>query len=166
MSVKISKIYLDMDGVICDFHKRYTELFGTLPERDDKSKTFHKNFDTFIEVRSFATLDMMPGAITLIRSLEQMYEEYGIVTEILSSTASPKRHDDIKAQKEEWLLKHGVTFKQNFGPGKQLKPQFAEHDALIIDDTVSVIDGWRRAGGLAIWHNNVASTMAMLKDWL
>jgi len=50
MSVKISKIYLDMDGVICDFHKRYTELFGTLPERDDKSKTFHKNFDKFIEV--------------------------------------------------------------------------------------------------------------------
>ena len=69
---KITKIYLDLDGVICDFHKRYTELFGTLPERDDKSKTFHKNFDTFIEVRSFATLDMMPGAITLIRSLEKL----------------------------------------------------------------------------------------------
>jgi hypothetical protein len=56
MPVKITKVYLDMDGVICDFHKRYQELFGTLPERDDRTKMFHKNFDTFIEVRSFATL--------------------------------------------------------------------------------------------------------------
>jgi beta-phosphoglucomutase-like phosphatase (HAD superfamily) len=166
MSVKITKIYLDMDGVICDFHKRYTELFGTLPERDDKSKTFHKNFDTFIEVRSFATLDMMPGAITLIRALEELYEEYGVPTEILSSTASPKRHEAIMEQKQEWLQKHNVTFKQNFVPGKQLKPEFAESHAIIIDDTVSVIDGWRRAGGLAIWHNNVPATLAMLKVWL
>jgi hypothetical protein len=166
MSVKISKIYLDMDGVICDFHKRYTELFGTLPERDDKSKTFHKNFDTFIEVRSFATLDMMPGAITLIRSLENLYEEYGVLTEILSSTASPKRHEAIKEQKEEWLQEHNIIFKQNFVPGKQLKYKFAEPTALIIDDTVSVIDDWRRAGGHAIWHNNVPATLAMLKVWL
>jgi len=155
-----------MDGVICDFHKRYTELFGTLPERDDRKKMFHKNFDKFIEVRSFATLELMPGAITLIHSLENLYEEYGITTEILSSTASEKRHEGIKEQKEEWLLKHGVTFKQNFVPGKQLKYKFASPTSLIIDDTVSVIDDWRRAGGQAIWHNNVAATLAMLKVWL
>jgi len=155
-----------MDGVICDFHKRYEEMFGETPERDDKSKKFHKNFDEFIEARSFATLDMMPGAIALIRSLEELYAEYGVPTEILSSTASTKRHEVIKAQKEEWLHNHGVLFKQNFVPGKQLKPQFAEHDALIIDDTVSVIDAWRKAGGLAIWHNNVPATLAMLKVWL
>lgn len=163
---KITKIYLDLDGVICDFHKRYTELFGTLPERDDQTKMFHKNFDTFIEVRSFATLDMMPGAITLIRSLENLYDEYGIVTEILSSTASEKRHEAIKAQKEEWLKIHGILFKQNFVPGKSLKYKFAEPTTLIIDDTVSVIDDWRRNGGHAIWHNNVPATLAMLKVWL
>lgn len=166
MSVKITKIFLDMDGVICDFHKRYTELFGTLPERDDKSKIFHKNFDTFVADRNFATLDMMPSAITLIRALEELYVEYGVPTEILSSTASPKRHEAIMKQKQEWLQKHNVTFKQNFVPGKQLKPEFAEPHAIIIDDTVSVIDGWRRAGGLAIWHNNVPATLAMLKVWL
>ena len=163
MSVKITKVYLDMDGVICDFHKRYQELFGTLPERDDKTKTFHKNFDTFIEVRSFATLELMPGAITLIRTLEQLHEDYGIVTEILSSTASVKRHESIMEQKQEWLQKHNVLFKQNFVPGKQLKPQFADSTSLIIDDTVSVIDGWRRTGGHAIWHNNTAATLVMLK---
>lgn len=164
--MKLTKIYLDLDGVICDFHTRYTQLFGTTPERDDKSKMFYKNFDTFIEGRNFATLDLMPGAITLIRALEQIYEDYGIPTEILSSTASEKRHEVIKEQKEEWLKKHSVLFKQNFVPGKRLKYKFAEPTALIIDDTVSVVDDWRRAGGHAIWHNNVSATLAMLKVWL
>jgi hypothetical protein len=164
--MKITKIYLDMDGVICDFQDRYKKLFDSLPERDDKTKTFYKNFDKFIEGRNFADLNMMEGSITLIHTLEKLYEEYGIVTEILSSTASEKRHENIKQQKEEWLKTHGITFKQNFVPGKQLKYKFAEPTALIIDDTVSVIDDWRRAGGQAIWHNNVPATLAMLKVWL
>lgn len=155
-----------MDGVICDFQDRYKKLFDSLPERDDKTKTFYKNFDKFIEGRNFADLNMMEGSITLIHTLEKLYEEYGIVTEILSSTASEKRHENIKQQKEEWLKTHGITFKQNFVPGKQLKYKFAEPTALIIDDTVSVIDDWRRAGGQAIWHNNVPATLAMLKVWL
>jgi len=166
MSMKITKIYLDMDGVICDFQDRYKKLFDSLPERDDKTKTFYKNFDKFIEGRNFADLNMMEGSITLIHTLEKLYEEYGIVTEILSSTASEKRHENIKQQKEEWLKTHGITFKQNFVPGKSLKYKFAEPTALIIDDTVSVIDDWRRAGGQAIWHNNVPATLAMLKVWL
>jgi len=166
MSMKITKIYLDLDGVICDFQDRYKKLFDSLPERDDKTKTFYKNFDKFIEGRNFADLNMMEGSITLIHTLEKLYEEYGIVTEILSSTASEKRHETIKEQKEEWLKTHGITFKQNFVPGKQLKYKFAEPTALIIDDTVSVIDDWRRAGGQAIWHNNVPATLAMLKVWL
>lgn len=164
--MKITKIYLDLDGVICDFQDRYKKLFDSLPERDDKTKTFYKNFDKFIEGRNFADLNMMEGSITLIHTLEKLYEEYGIVTEILSSTASEKRHETIKEQKEEWLKTHGITFKQNFVPGKQLKYKFAEPTALIIDDTVSVIDDWRRAGGQAIWHNNVPATLAMLKVWL
>jgi hypothetical protein len=166
MSVKISKIYLDMDGVICNFTDRYKRLFNSLPDRDDKTKQFGKRFDEFIEGGNFATLDMMEGAVVLIHALEQLYVEYGIPTEILSSTASEKRHEQIKAQKEEWLKTHGILFKQNFVPGKRLKPNYAEPTALIIDDTVSVIDGWRRAGGPAIWHNNVPATLAMLKVWL
>ena len=73
MSIKITKIYLDMDGVICNFHARYKQLFGTVPERDDRTNKFGKNFDEFIEGNNFATLDMMEGAVTLIHTLEQLY---------------------------------------------------------------------------------------------
>ena len=45
----IKKIYLDMDGVLCDFHKRYQELFGYKPggegrENERDRKEFSSNF--------------------------------------------------------------------------------------------------------------------------
>ena len=45
----IAKIYLDMDGVLSDFTKRYQEISGSTPERDDKSERFGQFFDKFIE---------------------------------------------------------------------------------------------------------------------
>ena len=46
--MKISKIYVDMDGVLCDFEKRYKELYGNIREHD-RRKTFRPNFFDFIE---------------------------------------------------------------------------------------------------------------------
>lgn len=148
-----------MDGVIANFEKRYKELFQTMPARDDKSSRFNKNFDEFIDTKQFETLEMMPQAEQLISFLKSI----DIPTKILSSTASETRHDSIAPQKEKWLKEHNIQFEPIFVPGKRLKYKYANNESLIIDDTVSVVDDWRRAGGHAIWHNNVPATLAMLK---
>ena len=41
------KIYVDMDGVLCDFEKRYKELYGNISDKDRRS-TFKPNFADFI----------------------------------------------------------------------------------------------------------------------
>ena len=155
----IAKIYLDMDGVLSDFTKRYQEISGSTPERDDKSERFGQFFNKFIEEEHFATLDPMPGMILLIDFLRKA----PVPTEILSSTAREDRHDAISKQKMIWLQTHGITFKPNFVPGKSLKKHYAEPNALIIDDTESVISDWMKAGGQTIWHQDVPSTLAILK---
>lgn len=155
----IKTIYLDMDGVIADFEKRYKELYHMEPRQAEKKKQFNKLFDDFIETRQFATLEMMPQADQLISFLKGI----DIPTKILSSTASQERYDAIAPQKEEWLDAHGITFERIFVPGKRFKYKYADFESLIIDDTVSVIDDWRRNGGHAIWHNNVPATLAMLQ---
>lgn len=159
---RVSKIYLDMDGVIADFYKRYFERYGLAPREAEKKKEFNKYFDDFIKTRQFATLDLMPGTTSGIAYLIRS----GVPVEILSSTAREEFYDNISSQKEEWLHKHGINFKTNFVPGKKHKYKFATPDSIIIDDTESVIDDWNKAGGIGILHRDWDTTMAILSMYV
>ena len=159
---KISCIYLDMDGVIADFVKRYKELYRMEPKEAEKSKKFDSFFDEFIATNQFATLDLMPDAMDAITYLRKL----NVPTQILSSTANEKRYDDISKQKMIWLQTHGITFTPNFVPGKKYKYKYAAPDKIIIDDTESVIEDWRKAGGIGILHKDWPTTLAILKMYV
>ena len=156
---KISCIYLDMDGVIADFVKRYKELYGMEPREAEKNKKFDHYFNEFIATNQFATLDMMPGAWDLINFLRKL----PVPTEILSSTATEERYGVISGQKLDWLNSKGIEFKPIFVPGKKHKFKYATPNSIIIDDTLSVIEDWKKAGGIGIHHTNPVLTMAILK---
>ena len=155
---KYTKIYLDMDGVIADFAKRYKELFHITPEQADRNRNFGGYFNSFIDTKQFANLDMMPDARMLLDHLNTL----DIPVEILSSTARQDSHEDISDQKRVWLISHGINYTRNFVPGKSLKYTFATPESIIIDDTQSVIEDWNEAGGTAIHHTDAASTIASL----
>jgi hypothetical protein len=159
---KISCIYLDLDGVVADFVKRYKELYRMEPKEAEKSKKFDSFFDEFIATNQFATLDLMPGALDAIAFLRKL----NVPTQILSSTANEKRYDAISKQKMIWLQTHGITFNPIFVPGKRLKQEYAAPDKIIIDDTESVIEQWRSAGGIGILHKDWVTTMAILKMYV
>jgi hypothetical protein len=160
---KISCIYLDMDGVIADFVKRYKEMYGMLPREAEKKKEFDKYFDEFIATKQFETLDLMPDAM---QGLVFLRKHLTIPTQMLSSTANEERYDEISRQKMIWLQTHGITFTPNFVPGKRHKYKFAAPDKIIIDDTESVIDQWRAAGGIGILHKDWPTTLAILKMYV
>ena len=149
---------MDMDGVIADFYKRYFELYKLAPRDAEKKKEFNKYFDEFIATEQFATLDLMPDAMRGIEFLRKA----PVPTEILSSTANEERYDAISKQKMIWLQTHGITFKPNFVPGKKHKYKFSASDKIIIDDTESVIDDWKKAGGIGILHKDWPTTLAIL----
>jgi predicted pyridoxine 5'-phosphate oxidase superfamily flavin-nucleotide-binding protein len=148
-----------MDGVIADFVKRYKELYRMEPKEAEKSKKFDSFFDEFIATNQFATLDLMPDAMDAITYLRKL----NVPTQILSSTANEKRYDDISKQKMIWLQTHGITFTPNFVPGKKYKYKYAAPDKIIIDDTESVIEDWRKAGGIGILHKDWPTTLAILR---
>jgi 5' nucleotidase, deoxy (Pyrimidine), cytosolic type C protein (NT5C) len=155
--MKIAKIYVDMDGVLCNFEKRYEERYGKLTDESRRTK-FRSNFDDFIKTKQFATLDPMPDMKVLVNYLNQLK----IPKEICSSTAYEETYEDIKEQKEKWLKDHDIKWKANFVPGKRHKNKFATPDSVIIDDTYSVIEDWRKAGGIGIWHKNAKDTILQL----
>lgn len=160
--IKATKIYLDMDGVIADFTKRYKELYHMEPREAEKHKQFDIFFRQFIATSQFETLDLMPDAMVGINYLRRL----PIPTEILSSTAREEFHADIQGQKRVWLKMHDIKFKQNFVPGKRNKYKFAEPTHIIIDDTESVIRDWNNAGGIGILHTDWTNTLAILKKYV
>jgi hypothetical protein len=123
---------------------------------------FDKFFTQFIDSREFAKLDLMPGAMDLINYLRAL----DIPTEILSSTSSEKRDVTIREQKIEWLETHKIDFPVNLVPGKRHKKNYANPNSLLIDDTEQNISQWREAGGVAIHHEDVISTLNILKSLL
>ena len=158
---KIEKIYVDMDGVIADFEKRYVSLSGHVSESKRRS-LFVQNFIGFIADENFVTLELMPDARRLITFLDSL----DIPKEILSSTAHPDNYDEISRQKNLWLNTHNIAWKQNFVPGKQHKYKYATPNSIIIDDTLSVIYDWNKAGGIAIHHKNAHNTISLLEQYV
>jgi len=159
---KFTKIYLDLDGVIADFNKRYRELHNTSPSSDDARKRFGQRFGAFIQNKEFQTLDLMPDATELLSYLKTC----GVPVEILSSTARPVSNAEISRQKEIWLGKHNINYPANFVPGKQFKYKFADENSIIIDDTPSVIEDWNKAGGTGILHRDALTTISILDTLL
>jgi sulfatase maturation enzyme AslB (radical SAM superfamily) len=156
---KIECIYLDMDGVIADFEKRYKQLYHMHPREAEKHQKFYHFFQEFINSGQFSTLDLMPNAMTGIEFLRKA----SVPTQILSSTANEEQYDAISKQKMIWLQTHGITFNPIFVPGKKHKYKYANPNSIIIDDTKSVIEDWNNAGGIGIWHKDWPTTLAILR---
>ena len=160
--MRISKIYVDMDGVLCNFEKRYKELYGEIDDRDRRS-SFRPNFSEFIATNQFATLEPMPDFHTLKTYLDSL----NIPKQILSSTAYEETFETISKQKIEWLHNANVKWPDPiFVPGKRNKYKFAQPDTIIVDDTWSVIEDWRNHNGIAIWHKDAISTINQLEMYV
>ncbi|NBP69791.1 MAG: hypothetical protein EBR30_03400 [Cytophagia bacterium] len=162
--MKVKKLYLDMDGVIANFDKRYHELFNESPADSRENKNFSPNWTTFVEGKNFATLEMFPGAEELLQFVRQIEVDENIEIEILSSSGGQKYHDMVVAQKNLWLIANGVPYKRNIVPGRRLKKDYATPETILIDDTPDVIEDFNRAGGIGILHLDVNTTIQKLKD--
>ena len=155
----IEKIYLDMDGVLCDFESRYEKLFGELPAYSREMKEWSANWNVFVETEQFKTLDWNPGGKTLLKVITDADIDY----EILSSSGGKKHHEKVEAQKKHWLQTNGILVKANIVPGRTNKAKFANSRTVLIDDTPDVIDAFNSAGGYGILHKNTPDTVKKLE---
>jgi hypothetical protein len=155
----IETIYLDMDGVLCSFEKRYIELFGETPGTSRDRKEFSSNWTQFIEGKNFASLDWQEGAHKLLQFVETIPN---VNIEILSSSGGQKYHAEVTMQKTMWLCERGISYKVNTVPGRALKSAYANASTILIDDTEDVVSGFYKAGGISILHKDVDETIRKL----
>ena len=152
-----------MDGVLCNFEKRFTELYGkdALGSRDRKN--FTTNWPNFIMDGNFESLEWFPGGKEL---LDFIQNETDWEVEILSSSGGEKFHSEVAAQKVVWLCNNGIPYKANIVPGRKHKTAYATPETILIDDTEDIIVNFNAAGGLGILHKDINETLAKLRTLL
>jgi 5'(3')-deoxyribonucleotidase len=160
----IKKIYLDMDGVLSDFEKKFIEYYGFLSLSKRDRKEWSKDWEDFIlNKKGFEQLDVFPGSKELLNFIKKYPN---IDVEILSSSGGKRFHGEVTVQKIKWLKNHGINYKANIVPGRRHKKEYATPETIMIDDTPDVISSFSAAGGEAILHKDAKETIKKLESLL
>ena len=147
-------LYLDMDGVLCDFATTYRAL-----------RTYAKDGKRFraavMDYKIFEDLDAMPDAHVLLNAVSKLKN---VNVEILTSlgTHEPDQAAAAKKQKLHWLKKYGISYKPNFVHSKEEKAKYATPTSILIDDSPGCISPFEREDGYGILHTSAEKSIAAL----
>ena len=153
------KIYLDMDGVVANFDKRFEDLSGMAP-KEFESKYGKNKFWDFIDeehkVSFWVGIPVMPGASALIDRVKKYNYE-------LLTAPSVKKQSYLG--KILWVRNHndllGGKPRINFKKAKdkhKVKSQLSDKD-ILIDDRMDTIERWEAAGGTGIHYKSASQVL-------
>ena len=157
-------IYLDMDGVVADFDKRFEDLSGMMPQAYvDKNglNAFWDLIDEKHKVAFWRGIELMPGAQKLVKFVEQY------PFEMLTAPSIKKQSIIGKGLwvKDKIDTLYSTKPKVTYRSAKQkhtVKPNLTKFD-ILIDDKGSTIDNWNAAGGTGIFYQNADQVINDLK---
>ena len=149
-------LYLDMDGVLCNFDKAYKSL-RTHAEDGNRFRAAVMEFNIFEE------LEFMPDAQELLNYVSKLKN---INIEILTSmgTYDELQGHEAKTQKLYWLHKHNIPYKANFVRAKQEKANFAHERTILVDDSIGCITPFNAKSGHGILHTRSSDSIQQIHD--
>ena len=151
------KLFLDMDGVICDWLGHYNNLANAnIPAVYDDS--FQDEIDWEGIVNDVEFWSEMPWTKDG-KMLWDVMKEYSPM--ILSK---PTKEESSKVGKKVWLdreLKDGLQIILD-----KDKAKYASKTGILIDDDPRNIEAWELAGGKGIRHTDTVSTIKKFKQYI
>jgi 5'(3')-deoxyribonucleotidase len=158
----MTTLYIDMDGVVADFDEYAARTLGVPPSQgiypDEVWYKLASNTRLYRDLIKTEYADQLVEEC-LDLALTKNYE-------ILFLTAVPKGND-VKwsfYDKVLWAQQYFPDIAVMFGPYSKDKWQHCKPGDILIDDRISNIDEWRAAGGIAIHHTNINSTLYELSS--
>jgi len=149
-------LYLDMDGVLCNFDKAYRSL--------RTHATDGKRFRSAVmEYKIFEDLEFMPDTQELLNYVTKLDS---ITIEILTSmgTFEIDQGNEAKRQKQKWLDKWNIPYKANFVRSKEEKAKYAHDRAILVDDSPGCINPFNVKSGHGILHTKSSDTIQQIHD--
>jgi hypothetical protein len=159
------QIFSDMDGVLCDFEARFEHFAGLSPDayRAEISQKYGEKkvdemfwnlIDKQIGVRFWRGIPWMPQG-------KQLWEYIKPYNPTLLS--SPSWDDSSRIGKSLWVKDHIPGTKLIFRQAKN-KSDFAEPNAILIDDREDTIMSWKSKNGIGILYKTTDQTINELKQ--
>jgi len=155
-------LYLDMDGVICNFEKAYRAMWHEFTFDRERFR------EAVVGRRIFETLEWMPNGETFIDEVRRLEKMYKLNVEMLTSTGSHRTEMKAAAieQKTKWLKDKGIDWKANFVCAKPEKSAYAVGRVILIDDMPGCIDPFVAKGGIGFLHKDSEFRTTIDKlDW-
>lgn len=147
-------LYLDMDGVLANFSKKFVALDSQLPD--------HQKFrDAVMIHKIFEDLEFMPDTQELLNHVSKLHD---VDVQILTSMGTMDQARGLAAQTQKtfWLNKHNIPYKTNFVRTKTEKAKYATPTSILIDDSIGCIAPFIAAGGHGILHVNAPDSIRIL----
>lgn len=143
-------LFLDMDGVICNFEKAYRTMWNEFKFDRERFR------EAVVNRRIFETLEWMPNGEAFIDDVRKVADLYKLNVEMLTSTGSHRTEMKIAAmeQKTAWLKDHGIDWKANFVCAKPEKAAFAHGKTILVDDMPGCTGPFIDKGGIALLHKD------------
>ena len=158
----MTTLYLDMDGVVADFDEYAARTLGVPPSQgiypDEVWNKLAAN------PRIYRDLIKTPCADQLVFQCSSIARRLGYDLKFL--TAVPKGNDVPWAfyDKVYWARHNFPTIPVMFGPYSKDKWRHCRPGDILVDDRESNIAEWRVAGGIAIHHVNIDTTLHELSN--
>ena len=149
-------VYVDMDGVLTDFERRFEQFAGVTPDefiaqktiefgKDKANEQFWDLIDKQIGVRFWAGMPWMPEGEKLYKYLKKYKPT--ILT-------SPSREESSRIGKGVWIKRNMSGTPYKFGYKASGKAKYAAPNAILIDDRSDNIEAWKSAGGIGILYKS------------
>lgn len=163
----MNKIFLDMDGVMCDFDGYTLARIGKrLREFPDSQSGWdaiaHISHDMFLH------FDPMPDADELVYTVLELAEEYEFGVGVLTAVPKLLRVPLAEQHKREWLAKRYPMLLEDFRIGPQAvdKQNHCKPGYVLIDDSHLNIPQWTAKGGCGILHTSAKQSISELRQFL
>ncbi len=150
------KIYCDMDGVLCDFDRRF-EQFGGMSPKAYESEYGIKQFWALIDdagEQFWSKMPWMPEGKQLWTYISK-YKPY-----LLSA---PSREYSSRYGKKLWVQENIPGTKLILAK-RENKRDYANRKSILIDDRTDNINDWNTAGGIGILFTSTSQTINELKE--
>ena len=160
---KVSRIFIDMDGVLADFLKgvEAPEYLGEPLTNDDEGHTtYDLRKKELTDKRLFANLPPMVDMYELLAYVRHCETPWEILT-----AAGHVNRELVVYDKTEWIKRYvdpNVVVTCTFS-GTQ-KAAYAYEGSVLIDDRPKNIKAWEEAGGIGIVHTSAKNTINKLKE--